>query len=401
MGGSWSGPIIEEAGEESTAISAPQVVESTLLQLSDDTLAAILKHLPIFEMWSSFARVTHRANHIAQCVFVQQIVSWGYKDYNTLETGSMFRHEVVQELESGDLYKCECGWFYKQHNRLESNLKTMRTLNERTILQIFQSPNIYTLQKTKTVVLMTAQKLSHWNQTQLSVALTTAVIYKEVEVIKFTLQKRVNLNATVNLFASNSLSSQLAGNQYCLASPSFHTDISTLIQFGREQGYHILMLNAIFHAAIFRTGKEVILQLVTNGADPNSVNRQDLTPLHYAFNSPLHISRNGVVHIFKFDPYETALALLDQGANVNSVGPNQVTPFFCLCNVFAWGGLSSEELKRRSIFIHLLLEKYDPNPYMANQEGKTPADCLQEVADCFPNDFPMPPLPPPPDNQPG
>jgi ankyrin repeat protein/F-box associated protein len=367
MGGSWSGPIIEEVDENATATPAPQVGESTLLQLPQDCLNLILNRLPIFEMWTSFAFVSQKANHVAQYVFIQQIMFFQSYNPTTPESARNFRREVVQELSSGDLITCECGWFYKEHNRLKSNLKTMRLLNERTVVQILKAPNIYHLEKTRDIVLLTAERLHQWDPVELQSVLTTAITFNNLAVMNFTFEAGVDMNQAIGL--PPAFVTQITGKGYCPVSTSMPAWTRPISE------YWLTKIVTPFARAMYHGSEpEVISALLNHGANPNGLLYNQTTYLHIA----LHDGN-----------YDLALSLLENGASLNVLDEAQHTPFHFACQ-----NLVSNKTTSEMAFINLLLTKYKADPYIADNNGETPAQIIQQAINNSGGRLQMPTLPP-------
>jgi hypothetical protein len=401
IGGPWYGPKVEEVNENATATPAPQaqptqqvvenrgifatiagwftqpapqVGESILLQLPQDCLDLILNRLPIFEMWTSFAFVSQKANQVAQHVFIQQIMFFqsydpmaGVFHYTTPEAVHNFRREVVQELSSGDLIICECSSFYQKHNRLKSNLKTMRLLNERTVVQILKAPNIYRLEKTRDIVLMTAERLHQWDPVELQSVLTTAITFKNLSVMNFTFEAGVDVNQAIDL--PPAFANQITGKGYCLVSTFIPAWSHRICDYWLTKTVTPLA-RAMYHGS----EPEVISALLNHGANPNGLLYNQTTYLHIALLNGNH---------------DLALNLLENGASVNSANGSLDTPFYFACRHLLFKNTTSE-----MDFINLLLTKYKADPYKVNNKGETPAQLIQEAVNNSGGLQQMPKLPP-------
>lgn len=399
MGSSWSGPIVEEVNEGSTTTPAPQtqttqqVVESrgffatvaswftqpapdsSFYDLPDECVTVIIQNLSQFE-WSSFALVCKRTNGVVQKLFLHEVWRWGYTGESI--TGAIqYRREFYQELASCDLCYNEASLDLAESKverttkvQIELNLVILSNLTQDTIINIFKSPFIFCLEKTKKIVKQAIQNIQQWDLSRIphrqaiaTVILNYGAINNDQEIVNLAL----TLGAALNELTSIDTTTNFSMNTFYMTDKIFwhiHNQIvASLYLTGNYKGYQTTSLHYLIHLNPTSKMVDFLLEI---GADPTIADQVGDTPLHSAM---------------RYGHYEISHLLLEHDAQVNAPNHKGQTPFHFACLHLQNKLTANKEITAADRqFIYQLRITHGADWDAADRWGKTPGDIIREVA---------------------
>jgi ankyrin repeat protein len=357
----------------------PLVTPTPTPPLPDECLALICQHLSMFE-WPTFASINPQTAQIVQQLFFQQAQMWGYEVEDRLEGSRWYRAQVVSELVSCDLFSqysvLEKNPQRTPQERLKFHISALTNLDQTTLINILNSPQIYCLEKTKKIVVAALEKLKQWdpdnpslnNKLRLNTALGMATVFQDTKIISCAFKLGADPNQPIDLYWNI--------KSYLLCYPTLKFK-QTLLDRGTQKFIDIIAqenseyenytVPPLHYAVHLETDTEIVSLLLKNKANPNIQGSHENSPLSLAI---------------VLGNYPLALTLLAHGANVNQPGWLKVTPFYYACERLS---LMRNHATMQDIqFINQLVTSYGADWQAADQKGTTPAQLFLRGAEHIP-----------------